>query len=98
MTSWSFCRISRRKWTPQTASPTEAFKPCSWTGVQALFVDHDYYSPQWSLINVDGSTIRLLLIENFDGTAEEYADELAARNKRIQDEDGAAADGRSPFQ
>src|SRR5437899_1522553 len=63
--------------------PTDG-KP--YRGVQALFVDHDYYSPQWSLINVEGSTIRLLLIENFDGTTEEYAHELAARNKRIQDE------------
>jgi len=47
-------------------------------------VDYDYY-PLESLISVDDSTLRLVLAETFEGTVEEYEQELRARNKRVQD-------------
>ena len=52
--------------------------------VPFLKVDYDLYS-QNSLISVEGSTIRLILIELFFGTMEAYKIELWERNGKVQD-------------
>jgi hypothetical protein len=52
--------------------------------VLGLQIDYDYY-PFESLISVDDTTLRLLLTETFDGTVQEYEQELRSRNKRVVD-------------
>jgi hypothetical protein len=52
--------------------------------VNMLEVDHDYYS-HGSWMNLDGSTIRLILMESFDGTVDEYQVVLRERNLRPED-------------
>jgi hypothetical protein len=53
-------------------------------GVNLLQVDHDFY-PEFSWINLEGQTIRLILLEHFYGSVEEYKKELDDRNQKIED-------------
>jgi hypothetical protein len=51
--------------------------------VNGLQVDCDHYG-LYSALNVDGDTLRLILMERFAGTVEEYRGAVAARHQRVQ--------------
>lgn len=55
----------------------------SYRMVTLLQVDHDLY-PQRSWMNVEGATVRLILLEHFFGSLEEYRNELRERSERVQ--------------
>jgi hypothetical protein len=55
----------------------------SYLKVCGVQVDYDYY-PFESLISVEDSTLRLLLVETFEGTVEEYVLELRSRNQSVE--------------
>jgi hypothetical protein len=61
------------------------------TGVQ---VDHDFHSLIGGFINVDGKTVRLVLLERFEGSRDEYYAMVKERNEQVQDYLDGWNDGR----
>jgi hypothetical protein len=52
--------------------------------VNLLQVDHDFYGGN-SWLNVEGDTVRLILMEQHEGTIEEYQADVSERNRRIRE-------------
>lgn len=67
---------------PQWARTTEG--GILYFPVTCLQVDYDLYG-HGSLMNVDGTIVRLVLFESFDGTTDEYRREVEERNRRFID-------------
>lgn len=51
------------------------------TGVQ---VDHDFYSSIGGFINADSKSARLVLLERFEGTRDDYYEMVRERNEQVQ--------------
>lgn len=51
--------------------------------VTLLQVDYDLYTP-FAWVNTDGPTLRLVLLEHFDGRLEDYPAAVAERNRKVQ--------------
>ena len=69
-----------RVWVPMRSQPIQE-NGFQFIGVRGLQVDHDYYG-FFSWINVEGRQIRLILMESFDGSVEEYQKNLVERNSK----------------
>jgi hypothetical protein len=60
--------------------------------VNGLQVDHDFYGlGAW--LNVEGDTVRLIVMERFNGMPEEYYRKVTERNQRVQDRIDRALSG-----
>lgn len=77
--AWDRCLET---WRRLSVSPAE-LDGRRYVGVRGLQVDHDHYG-FLSWINVERPTVRLLLVERFRGSVEEYYDLLRERNARVQ--------------
>jgi hypothetical protein len=74
---WHRC-IDCLKWQPTSDVDGRSFS--RGLGVQ---VNHDFYSFIGGFFNVDGDTVRLILLERFEGSRDEYYERVEERNKRV---------------